>query len=82
MKAFNLSEKYRLPVLLMSEEAIGHMYEKVTILPQASLKLTPRRRPNVPPQEYLPYVPDDDLVPPMAIAGEGYQFPHHGPDAR
>ena len=74
VKAFNLSEQYRLPVLLMSEEAIGHMYEKVTIPPQASLKLTPRRRPNVPPQEYLPYVPDDDLVPPMAIAGEGFKF--------
>lgn len=74
VKAFNLSERYRVPVLLMSEEAVGHMYEKVTIPPQASLKLTPRRRPNVPPQEYLPYVPDDDLVPPMAIAGEGFKF--------
>jgi len=74
IKAFNLSEKYRLPVLVMSEEAIGHMYEKVTIPPADAIKLTPRRKPNVPPQEYLPYVADDDLVPPMAIAGEGYKF--------
>ena len=74
VKAFNLSEQFRLPVLLMSEEAIGHMYEKVTVPPAEAIKLTPRRRPNVPPQEYLPYVPDDDLVPAMAVAGEGYRF--------
>jgi len=74
IKAFNLSEKYRIPVLVMSEESIGHMYEKVTIPAPEKIKITPRRKPNVPPQEYLPYVPDDDLVPPMAIAGEGYRF--------
>jgi 2-oxoglutarate ferredoxin oxidoreductase subunit alpha len=74
IKAFNLSEKYRLPVLVMSEESIGHMYEKVTIPTREKISITPRRKPNVPPQEYLPYVPDDDLVPPMAIAGEGYKF--------
>jgi 2-oxoglutarate ferredoxin oxidoreductase subunit alpha len=74
IKAFNLSEKYRLPVLVMSEESIGHMYEKVTIPVREKIKITPRRKPNVPPQEYLPYVPEDDLVPPMAIAGEGYRF--------
>jgi 2-oxoglutarate ferredoxin oxidoreductase subunit alpha len=74
IKAFNLSEKYRLPVLVMSEESIGHMYEKVTIPIREKVKITPRRKPNVPPQEYLPYVPDDDLVPSMAIAGEGYRF--------
>lgn len=74
IKAFNLSEQYRIPVLVMSEESIGHMYEKVTIPAPEKIKITPRRKPNVPPQEYLPYVPDDDLVPPMAIAGEGYRF--------
>jgi 2-oxoglutarate ferredoxin oxidoreductase subunit alpha len=74
IKAFNLSEKYRVPVLLMSEEAIGHMYEKVTIPPPEKIKVFPRRTPKVPPQEYLPYVPDDDLVPPMGIAGQGFKF--------
>jgi len=33
-----------------------------------------RRRPEVGPEEYLPYKPDADLVPPMAVAGEGYHF--------
>ena len=74
VKAFNLAEKYRVPVLVMSEEAIGHMYERVSIPPDSEIILTPRRRPKVPPEEYLPYVPDADLVPPMAVAGEGYRF--------
>lgn len=70
--AFNLSEKYRVPVLLMSDEAVGHMSEKVVMRRPTSL--VQRRRPTVPPEDYLPYQPDDDLVPPMAIAGEGYRF--------
>lgn len=74
IKAFNLSEKYRVPVLLMSEEAIGHMYEKVTIPPASEINITSRRRTSVPPRDYIPYKPDADLVPPMADVGEGYRF--------
>ena len=72
--AFNLSEKYRIPVLIMSDEIVGHMSEKVVMRRVAPEELVPRRRPTVPPGEYWPYQPDDDLVPPMAMAGEGYRF--------
>ncbi len=74
IKAFNLSEKYRLPVLLMADEAVGHMSERVTIRPAGELELYPRRKPKTPPGQYQPYAPDADLVPPMANAGEGYRF--------
>ncbi|MFC1987077.1 2-oxoacid:acceptor oxidoreductase subunit alpha [Chloroflexota bacterium] len=74
IKAFNLSEKYRIPVLIMADEAVGHMSEKVVIPQPEEITLFPRRKPGVPPEEYLPYVPDADLVPPMANAGEGYGF--------
>ena len=74
IKAFNLSEKYRVPVLIMADEAVGHMSEKVIIPQPGAIDLFPRRKPGVPPKEYLPYVPDADLVPPMANAGEGYGF--------
>jgi 2-oxoglutarate ferredoxin oxidoreductase subunit alpha len=74
IKAFNLSEKYRVPVLVMSDEAVGHMSEKVVISPPEDIPLFHRRKPDVPTQEYLPYVPGPDLVPPMAVAGEGYRF--------
>jgi 2-oxoglutarate ferredoxin oxidoreductase subunit alpha len=72
--AFNLSEKYRVPVLVMADEVVGHMSEKVVMRPIAPEDLVQRRRPTVPPEQYLPYQPDGDLVPAMAIAGEGYRF--------
>ncbi len=72
IKAFNLSEIYRLPVLVMTDEVVGHMTEKVVIPPASEVKLVSRKRPKVPPGDYLPFVPDDDLIPPMVSAGEGY----------
>ncbi|MFC1965821.1 2-oxoacid:acceptor oxidoreductase subunit alpha [Chloroflexota bacterium] len=72
--AFNLSEKYRVPVLIMSDEVVGHMSEKVVIPDIALEDLINRQRPQVSPEEYLPYKSDGGLVPPMAIAGEGYHF--------
>ena len=74
IRAFNLSERYRIPVLVMSEAATGHMYEKVVMPPVSEIEITPRRKPTVSPEEYLPFKPDSDLVPPMANAGEGYRF--------
>jgi len=72
--AFNLSEQYRVPVLLMADEAVGHMSEKV-VIPQINSKdLVNRPRPKVAQEEYLPYDSREGLVPPMAIAGGGYRF--------
>jgi 2-oxoglutarate ferredoxin oxidoreductase subunit alpha len=72
--AFNLSEQYRVPVLVMADEVVGHMSEKVVIPDIAPESLYQRRRPDVAPEEYRPYQPDADLVPPMAVAGQGYRF--------
>jgi len=74
IEAFNLSEKYRTPVLIMADEAVGHMTERVTIPPVESLELYPRRKPTVPPDQYLPFAGDANGVPPMACAGEGYHL--------
>ncbi|MDO8568397.1 MAG: 2-oxoacid:acceptor oxidoreductase subunit alpha [Dehalococcoidales bacterium] len=74
IKAFNLSEKYRTPVFVMSDEAVAHMSEKVVIPAPEDIRLFSRRKPKVKPEDYLPYVGDDDLVPAMAIAGEGCHF--------
>ena len=72
--AFNLSEKYRVPVLLMADEAVGHMSEKVVIPEISSKELLNRPRPKVAPDKYLPYDSKKGLVTPMAVAGEGYRF--------
>ncbi len=74
IEAFNLSEKYRTPVLLMADEAVGHMTERVTIPPVESLKLYPRRKPTVPPEQYRPFEGEANGVPAMACAGEGYHL--------
>jgi 2-oxoglutarate ferredoxin oxidoreductase subunit alpha len=72
--AFNLSEEFRLPVLIMGDEIISHMAERVIIPALDKVKIYPRRAPKVPPGEYLPYQPDSDLVPAMATAGDGYHI--------
>jgi len=75
IRAFNLSERFRTPVLLMTDAEVGHMTEKVIIPPPKEVKIVPRRKPKVLPGDgYQPYVADDDLVPPMAVAGEGYRI--------
>jgi 2-oxoglutarate ferredoxin oxidoreductase subunit alpha len=74
IRAFNLSEKYRTPVLVMADEAIGHMSEKLDISKIRSEDLYNRKKPTVPPDQYLPYAADEGLIPAMAIAGEGYHF--------
>jgi 2-oxoglutarate ferredoxin oxidoreductase subunit alpha len=75
IRAFNLSEKYRVPVLVMADEAIGHMSEKLVIPEIKPGDIVNRKKPKVSKDEYWPYVDyDNDLVPPMAVAGEGYHF--------
>ena len=74
VEAFNLSEAYRVPTLLMGDEIVGHMWEKVIIPSPDKIKIVNRKKPNVPPEKYMPFKPDDDLVPPMACFGEGYHF--------
>lgn len=74
VRAFNLAERYRTPVLLMADAEVGHLTERLVIPPPDELELWERKRPLKPPGEFMPYEPDDDLVPPMAVAGEGYRI--------
>jgi 2-oxoglutarate ferredoxin oxidoreductase subunit alpha len=74
VEAFNLSETYRVPTLLMGDEIVAHMWEKVVIPPADGIRTVNRKKPNVPREDYMPFMPDDDLVPPMACFGEGYRF--------
>jgi len=74
VKAFNLAEKYRCPVMIMSDECVGHMTEKVVIPSASEIEIEPRRLYTGPPAEYMPYKPDEDLVPKMAKAGDGFNL--------
>ncbi len=72
--AFNLSEQYRVPVMFMMDESVGHMTERVIIPPPETVEIVPRRFTTLPPGEYQPYRPGDDLVPEMTKAGEGHRI--------
>ena len=72
--AFNLSEIYRLPVLVMMDECVGHMTEKVIIPPADQIEIVPRRLTRKKPEEYLPYETNGNPVPEFARAGDGYRF--------
>ncbi len=74
IRAFNLSEKYRVPVILLMDEIIGHMREKVELPDVSEIEIINRKVPSVNKEEYLPFKPDDNLVPLMANYGEGYRF--------
>ena len=72
--AFNVADRYRTPVLLMSDEVIGHMVERVVIPPEDQLPRWERKRPQQPPNgQFNPFLAEDgDRVPPLAHAGDGY----------
>jgi 2-oxoglutarate/2-oxoacid ferredoxin oxidoreductase subunit alpha len=74
IKAFNLSEQYRVPVMFMMDEIVGHMTEKVVIPSADDIEIFPRRYTTLPPDEYLPFKAESDLVPAMIKAGDGYNI--------
>lgn len=69
VEAFNLSERFRSPVIVLTDEIVAHMRERVMIPSPEQIKVFPRRQPDGP-GEYLPYLPDPDGVPRLAIIGE------------
>ncbi|MBI2251305.1 MAG: 2-oxoacid:acceptor oxidoreductase subunit alpha [Armatimonadetes bacterium] len=74
IQAFNLSEKYRIPVILLMDEVVAHMREKlkisthdIRIYERKKVKLTQN-------EEYYPYKNEVSKVPALALFGEGYRF--------
>ena len=71
--AFNLSEKYRTPVLIMSDEIVGHMSEKVVIPDAKKIRTVSRVQPKGKKEGFKPYKPGPNGVCPMPAIGEGYK---------
>jgi len=75
VKAFNLSERFRVPVIILSDEIVAHTRECVQLPEPSELHILNRLRPSVPPDWYKPYEGDNRGVPAMAAFGDGYR--HH-----
>ncbi|AFK51655.1 2-oxoglutarate ferredoxin oxidoreductase subunit alpha [Thermogladius calderae 1633] len=73
IKSFNVAEKFRTPVVLLSDANIAHMWETLYVKEPGEVEIIERKKPSAPPDDYRPYKPDEDLVPPMAVFGEGYK---------
>jgi 2-oxoglutarate ferredoxin oxidoreductase subunit alpha len=72
--AFNLAEEFRVPVMVMLDECVGHMTEKVVIPGAEEIEIVPRRFTTKAPGEFRLFEPGADQVPEMVKAGDGYRF--------
>ncbi len=70
VRAFNFSEKYRLPVVVLMDESVGHLFERVSIPPKKEIEVVDRKISTD--KERHIYEPDDDLIPPMPPVGKGF----------
>lgn len=84
VRAFNLAELYRTPVIVLYDEIIGHMREAITIPQPGEVEVINRAKPTCPPSEYKPYDTQSGGIAPLAAYGEGYRFHvtglYHGAD--
>ena len=74
IRAFNLSEKYRTPVMVMPDEIVAHMRERIVFPEAGEIEVVPRKTPTVEPAKYKPYDTSFGDVPPLAAFGSGYKF--------
>jgi len=74
VRAFNLAEQYRTPVILLLDEILGHVNEKVVLPEAGGITLVNRTLPQDPPERYLPYRHTESGVPPMVSFGQGYRY--------
>ncbi|WP_407309114.1 2-oxoacid:acceptor oxidoreductase subunit alpha [Desulfosporosinus sp. SB140] len=72
VKAFNLSEEFRTPVILLMDEVVGHLREKI-LVPEM-ITIVDRKKPTVPPGDYIAYENNASMIPAMANFGEGYRY--------
>lgn len=73
IQAFNFSETYRTPVIVLYDEAIGHLVDTVELPDSENVETTDRKWASGAPEDYLPYAPDKDGIPPMPRPGDGYR---------
>jgi 2-oxoglutarate ferredoxin oxidoreductase subunit alpha len=75
VRAFNLAEKYRMPVQVLFDEIVGHMRERIELPEPGELEVIDRQAPTVAPEEYKPYDAKSMTdVPPLAAFGSDYRF--------
>lgn len=78
IKAINLAERFRTPVILLLDEVIAHLREGVKLPDPKELRLVERPRPLENSASFEPFGGAEDQVPPMADFGTGYRCNYTG----
>lgn len=75
IQAFNLSEKYRVPVVFLMDEMVGHLREGIRIPAASEIDVVNRKMPDSDDKNWLPYKADPDtLVPTIPPFGKGWRY--------
>ncbi len=74
VRAFNLAEKFRMPVQVLFDEIVGHMRERIVFPEPGELEIIDRETPTVSPEEYKPFDSTKGMVPPLASFGSEYKY--------
>ena len=74
IRAFNLSERFRSPVILLLDEIIAHVNERIEIPDIREIEIVERQKPDISPEKFLPYKHTESMIPPMVSFGEGYRY--------
>lgn len=73
-RAVSLSEKYMTPVILLTDEVVGHMREAIDLDELRKIPTYDRKKPDCAPEDYVPYAPDENGAPVLAPFGTGYRY--------
>ena len=74
VKAFNLSEKYRTPAVILCDAVVGHLREVVTLPLPEEVEVVNREKPKGPPGKVRPFEAEDDRAPAIPDFGTGYRY--------
>ncbi len=73
IRAFNLSELLRVPVVMLYDEALGHLIEQVNLLNSGEVEIANRKWASDPQPGFQPYAAGDDMIPEMVRPGDGFR---------
>lgn len=74
IKAVNISEMVRTPVIILSDAVVGHIRERIVLKDPADIKIIERKQTTLPPDKYKPFAAGEDGVPEFAERGKGYRY--------
>ena len=73
IRAFNLAEEFRTPVVVLYDEVIAHLLESVVLPQRGTVTIRTRKWAAGDEPSFLPYAETEDCVPVMARPGDGHR---------